>query len=36
MVESDKTASGKPKKVLETYKKIRILGKGSFGKAFLV
>lgn len=36
------TAQQKPapaapaKKVLETYKKVRILGKGSFGKAFLV
>jgi len=25
-----------PKQQLETYKKVRVLGKGSFGKAFLV
>ena len=25
-----------PKKQLETYKKVKVLGKGSFGKAFLV
>ena len=29
-------ASPTPKKQLETYKKVKVLGKGSFGKAFLV
>ena len=33
---SGKAPAAPPKKVLESYKKIKILGKGSFGKAFLV
>ena len=40
MVEASNTpvaaSQSKPKKQLETYKKIKVLGKGSFGKAFLV